>query len=57
MAGYDSRQVDGATEFSTTPEPVPQPWALVAIPGALLVLIALSLNFIFAVMQLASATE
>jgi hypothetical protein len=49
MAGYESRQVDGATEFSTTPEAVPQPWALVAIPGTLLVLIALALNFIFGV--------
>jgi hypothetical protein len=47
MAGYDSRQVDGATEFSTTPETVPQPWALVAIPGTLLVLIALSSKFIY----------
>src|SRR3984957_14191881 len=49
MAGYESRQVDGATEFSTTPEPVPMPLALVAIPGTLLVLIALSMNFIYGV--------
>jgi hypothetical protein len=47
MAGYESRQVDGATEFSTTPEPVPMPLALVAIPGTLLVLIALSMKFIY----------
>jgi len=49
MAGYESRQVDGATEFSTTPEPVPMPLALVAIPGTLLVLIALSMKFIYGV--------
>jgi hypothetical protein len=41
MPGYESQQVGDATEFSTTPEPVPQPWLLVAIPGGLLVLIAL----------------
>ena len=49
MAGYESRQVDGATEFSTTPETVPMPLALVAIPGALLILIALSIKFIYGV--------
>ena len=49
MAGYESRQVDGATEFSTTPETVPMPLALVAIPGTLLVLIALSMKFIYGV--------
>jgi hypothetical protein len=41
MAGYQSQQVGDATEISTTPEPVPQPWLLVAIPGSLLVLIPL----------------
>jgi hypothetical protein len=41
MAGYDSNQVGDATEISTTPETVPQPWLLVAIPGGLLVLIML----------------
>jgi hypothetical protein len=49
MAGYESLQVDGATEFSTTPETVPMPLALVAIPGTLLVLIALSMKFIYGV--------
>src|SRR5579863_9312172 len=49
MAGYDSRQVDGATEFSTTPETVPMPLMLVAIPGVLLILIALSIKFIYGV--------
>jgi len=49
MAGYESRQVDGGIEFSTTPETVPQPWALVAIPGSLLVLIALATKFIYGV--------
>jgi hypothetical protein len=47
MAGYESREVDGATEISTTPETVPMPLALVAIPGTLLVLIALSMKFIY----------
>jgi hypothetical protein len=41
MAGYDTQQVGDATEISTTPETVPQPWLLVAIPGGLLILIAL----------------
>jgi hypothetical protein len=45
MAGYDSQQVGDATEISTTPETVPAPWLLVAIPGTLLVLIALSMSF------------
>jgi hypothetical protein len=49
MAGYESRQVDGTTEFSTTPETVPLPLTLVAIPGALLILIALSIKFIYGV--------
>ena len=47
MAGYESRQVDGATEFSTTPETVPAPLVMIAIPGVLLVLIALSIGFIY----------
>jgi len=41
MAGYQTVQAGDATEFSTTPEPVPQPWLLVAIPGGLLVLLPL----------------
>ena len=49
MAGYDSRQVDGATEFTTVPEVVPMPYVLVAIPGILLILIALSMKFIYGV--------
>ena len=47
MAGYDTQQVGDATEISTTPEPVPQPWLLIAIPGGLLVLLALSMGFIY----------
>ncbi|MGH9747432.1 MAG: hypothetical protein ACRD59_15150 [Candidatus Acidiferrales bacterium] len=46
MPGYESRQGGDATEFSTIPETVPAPWLLVAIPGSLLVLIALSMSFI-----------
>jgi hypothetical protein len=47
MAGYDSHQAGDATEFTTNPEPVPQPWLLVAIPGTLLVLIALSMGILY----------
>jgi hypothetical protein len=47
MAGYESQQVGDATEISTVPEKVPAPWLLVAIPGTLLVLIALSTGFIY----------
>jgi hypothetical protein len=47
MAGYESRQVDGATEFSTTPETVPYPIVMIAIPGVLLLLIAFSSGFIY----------
>ena len=50
MAGYNTQQVGDAVEISTAPEPVPQPWLLIAIPGALLVLIALSIGFIYAVL-------
>src|ERR1700735_4441310 len=53
MAGYDSQQVGDATEISTTPETVPQPWLLIAIPGGLLVLIALSMSFIYGVIAAA----
>jgi hypothetical protein len=49
MAGYDTQQVGDAIEISTTPEKVPAPWLLVAIPGGLLVLIALSMSFVGAV--------
>jgi hypothetical protein len=46
MAGYDTQQVGEATEFSTTPETVPAPWALVAIPGSLLVLICFASSWL-----------
>jgi hypothetical protein len=47
MAGYDAQQVGDATEISTTPEAVPAPWLLVAIPGALLVLLGFASGFIY----------
>jgi hypothetical protein len=50
MAGYNAQQVGDGVEISTAPEPVPQPWLLIAIPGALLVLIALSMGFIYGVL-------
>jgi hypothetical protein len=46
MAGYDSQQVGDATEISTTPETVPIPWLLIAIPGGLLCLIAFAVSFV-----------
>jgi hypothetical protein len=49
MPGYESHQVGDATEFSTTPETVPQPWLLVAIPGTLFVLIALAESFLWGI--------
>ena len=50
MAGYEIQEVGGATQISTTPEKVPAPWLLVAIPGTLLVLLALSTGFIYGVL-------
>jgi hypothetical protein len=50
MPGYDTQQMGDATEISTTPESVPAPWLLVAIPGGLLVLIALASGFIYGVL-------
>ena len=47
MPGYDAQQVGDSTEISTTPEKVPAPWLLIAIPGGLLVLIALSMSFFY----------
>lgn len=49
MAGYDSHQAGDATEFSTVPETVPQPYVMVAIPGTLLVLLALSMGIIYGI--------
>jgi hypothetical protein len=49
MPGYETQQVGDATEISTTPEKVPYPWLLIAIPGGLLVLIALAQSFIWGV--------
>src|SRR6202050_591299 len=50
MAGYNAQQVGDGVEISTAPEPVPQPRVLIAMPGALLVLIALSMGFIYGVL-------
>jgi hypothetical protein len=49
MPGYDSQQVGDSMQISTTPEPVPYPWLLIAIPGALLCLIAFASGFIWGV--------
>src|SRR5271163_2818119 len=50
MPGYETQQMGDATEISATPEKVPAPWLLVAIPGSLLVLIALATGFIYGVL-------
>jgi hypothetical protein len=50
MPGYETQQMGDATEISTTPEKVPAPWLLVAIPGSVLVLIALATGFIYGVL-------
>ncbi|HEY0701253.1 MAG TPA: hypothetical protein VGD60_00655 [Candidatus Acidoferrales bacterium] len=50
MAGYDEQKIGDALEISTTPEAVPQPYLLVAIPGTLLVLIALSIGIVWGVL-------
>jgi hypothetical protein len=49
MPGYDIQQIGDTTEISTTPEAVPAPWLLIAIPGGLLVLLALSMGFFYGV--------
>jgi hypothetical protein len=49
MAGYETHQDGDATEFTTNPEPVPFPYALIAIPGTLLVLIGFASGFIYGV--------
>ena len=47
MSEYNTRPVGDSTEFTTTPGKVPYPIMLVAIPGTLLVLIALSMKFLY----------
>jgi hypothetical protein len=47
MSEYNSNTVGDSTEFTTTPGKVPYPIVLVAIPGVLLVLIALSMGFLY----------
>jgi hypothetical protein len=47
MSEYNSKPVGDSTEFTTTPGKVPYPIVLVAIPGVLLVLIALSMGFLY----------
>jgi hypothetical protein len=47
MSEYNMQKVGDAMEFSTTPVKVPYPFMLIAIPGVLLVLIALSIKFIY----------
>jgi len=47
MAGYDSHQVGDGLEISTTPEKVPAPIVLLAIPGVLLILFGFAAGFIY----------
>jgi hypothetical protein len=50
MGGYQTQQVGESTEFSTTPEEVPYPFVMVAIPGVLLVLIAFASGFFYGIL-------
>jgi hypothetical protein len=47
MSEYNSKPAGDSTEFTTTPGKVPYPIVVVAIPGVLLVLIALSMGFLY----------
>jgi hypothetical protein len=47
MSEYNVQKVGDAMEFSTTPNKVPYPFVMVAIPGVLLVLIAFSIKFFY----------
>ena len=47
MGGYKTAQVGDATEFSTTPEAVPYPIVMLAIPGVLLVLLGFATGILF----------
>jgi hypothetical protein len=47
MGGYKTAQVGDATEFSTTPETVPYPIGMLAIPAVLLVLIAFATGILY----------
>lgn len=49
MAGYDSQQIGDVTQISTTPEAVPYPWLLIAIPGGLLCLLAFASGLLWGV--------
>lgn len=50
MGGYQTKQVGDATEFTTTPESVPYPLGMLAIPAVLLVLIAFSIGFVYGIL-------
>ncbi len=50
MGGYKTQQVGDSTEFSTTPEEVPYPLVMFAIPGVLLVVIAFATGFIYGIL-------
>jgi hypothetical protein len=49
MSEYNTKTVGDSTEFTTLPGKVPYPIVLVAIPGFLLVLIALSISFLWGI--------
>ena len=46
MSAYDAVQKGDVTEFSTTPEKVPLPLGMIAIPGVLLTIIGFSISWI-----------
>jgi hypothetical protein len=47
MGGYKTQQVGDATEFNTTPETVPYPITMLAIPAVLLVFICFATGIIW----------
>jgi hypothetical protein len=50
MGGYKTQQVGDTTEFTTTPEAVPSPIGMLAIPAVLLVLISFATGIIWGIL-------
>jgi len=53
MSAYDVVQKGDVTEFSTTPEKVPLPIGMIAIPGVLLIIIGFATGFLGGVICIA----
>jgi hypothetical protein len=50
MSEYNAKNLGDSTEFSTTPGKVPYPIVVIAIPGALLVLIGFAAGFLWGIL-------